>query len=300
MTTPAAVRPTLADWQRDLAGHALHGDAAATARLRPALVAGPVPVDEALEIHASTVHHALYSALRQRIPTVEALVGEAFLRELTRAFARQHPPRHPQLALWGLALPEFIAGHAGCQDLPYLADAAAFDLALDEVALVEPGRWGERQPLVEGLALQTLDSLRVFSSTFAVDQLRDAVVAAQGGDDAALPAVSLAPGTNHYALWCAADAHVHCRAVSSGLAAFLAEWLAATKVRKDTGAPNETSLTAAAETDADAHADIAVESALQAALAATDTAETEASTLFTGLLQELAALGGVRLRQGKA
>jgi hypothetical protein len=296
MTAPAAVRPTLADWQRDLAGHALHGDAVATARLRPALAAGPVPIDDALEIHASTVHHALFSALRQRVPTVEALVGENFLRELTREFSRQHPPRHPQLALWGLALPEFIAGHAGCQGLPYLADAAAFDLALDEVALVDAGRWGECQALVEGLALQTLDGLRVFSSTFAVDQLRDAVLAAQGGDEAALQAVSLAPGAHHYALWCAADAHVHCRVVSSGLAAFLAEWLAASKEPKDTGATNKTSRTADAETEAD----ISVESALHAALAATGTAETEASTLFTGLVQELAALGGVRLLQSQA
>jgi hypothetical protein len=166
-----------------------------------------------------------------------------------------------------------------------LADAAAFDLALDAVALTEAGRWGEAQSLVEGLALQVLDSLRVFSSSFAVDQLRDAVLAAQGGDDTALQAVSLVPGAHHYVLWCAADAQVHCRAISAGLAAFLGTLLAATEASHTTEATEDVT---------------ALEAALQAALAATDTAETEASTLFTGLLQELAALGGVRLLQGKA
>ncbi len=292
MSAPAP-RPALADWQRDLADYALHGEAAAATRLLTVFGPGPVPADEALEIHATTVHHALYSALRQRVPTVEALVGEAFLRELSREFARHHPPRQPQLALWGEALPAFIAGHAGCRALPYLADAAAFDLALDEVALTEAGRWGEAQSLVEGLALQVLDSLRVFSSRFAVDQLRDAVLAAQGGDDTALQAISLLPGAHLYALWCAADAQVHCRPVSAGLGAFLAALLAATE---------DANATAANNTDAiyDVPDDIAVESALQAALAATGTVEAEASALFTALLQELTALGGVRLRQGKA
>ena len=284
MSAPAP-RPALADWQRDLADYALHGEAAAATRLLAVFGPGPVPAAEALEIHATTVHHALYSALRQRVPTVEALVGEAFLRELTREFARRHPPRQPQLARWGEALPAFVAGHAGCRALPYLADAVAFDLALDALALTDAGRWGEAQSLVEGLALQVLDSLRVFSSSFAVDQLRDAVLAAQGGDDTALQAVSLVPGAHHYVLWCAADAQVHCRAISAGLAAFLGTLLAATEASHTTEATEDVT---------------ALEAALQAALAATDTAETEASTLFTGLLQELAALGGVRLLQGKA
>ena len=280
MTTPTAARPTLADWQRDLAAQALHGDTVAAARLRPAMAAGPVPVDEALEIHAATVHHALYSALRQRVPTVEALVGEDFLRGLTRDFARQHPPRQPQLALWGAEFPAFIARHLDCAALPYLAAVAAFDLALDEVALAQAGNWLEPQPLVPGLTLQRLDSLRMFATTHATDQLRDAVSAARGGDEGALSGVSLEPGAYHYALWCAADAQVHCRAVSAGLGAFLAALLAEADTKADAGTKND---------------DTSTEAALQAALEATGASEAEAGVLFTNLLQELAGLGGARL-----
>lgn len=291
MNAHAAARPALAVWQRDMVDHALHGDPASATRLLAALGRGPVPGDEALEIHATTVHHALYSALRQRVPTVEALVGEDFLRELTREFARQYPPRQPQLARWGQALPAFIADHPGCQGLPYLADAAAFDLALDEVALSEAGRWGETLSLVEGLALQVLDSLRVFSSRFPVDQLRDAVMAAQAGDDTALQAVSLAPADHHYALWCAADAQVRCGVVSKGLAAFLA----ALAPGGDGRLPGAASVDASG---APAHEAPLLESALQAALTATGTLEAGAAELFTTLLQELTGLGAVRLLPG--
>jgi len=290
-----APRPALTDWQRDLADYALHGKAAAATRLLAVFGHGPVPADEALEIHATTVHHALYSALRQRVPTVEALVGEDFLRELTRAFARHHPPRQPQLALWGTAFPAFVAVQASCVQLPYLAAVAAFDLALDEVALAQAGNWLEPLPLVAGLTLQWLDSLRIFSTPYATDQLRDAVAAARDGDEAALSAVSLAPAGYHYALWCAADTQVHCRTVSVGLAAFLENLLAtfpavslpATKDGSDTRTTNV------------ADRANAVESALRAALAASGTHETEAGVLFTNLLQELAKLGAVRLLQGQ-
>ncbi len=299
MTTPIAARPTLAEWQRDLAAHALHGDAAAAARLRPTLAAGPVPAEEALEIHASTVHHALYSALRQRVPTVEALVGEDFLRELVRDFARQHPPHQPQLARWGKQLPVFVATHAGCAMLPYLAAVAAFDLALDEVALAPPGQWLRPQPLVAGLTIQRLHSLRVLATTYATDRLRDAVAAARDGDESALSGVSLEPGAYHYALWCAADAQVHCRAVSAGLAAFLAKLLGEVAANADADAYADAHADASAEAHANgkgsADGEAAVEAALQAALDATGTDEAEAGALFTNLLQELASLGGARL-----
>lgn len=271
MTTLATASWALADWQRDLAAFALHADAAAGERLLVALASGPVPALEALEIHATTVHHALYSALRQRVPTVEALVGEAFMRELTRAFARSHPPRQPQLAVWGEAFPAFVAEHAGCQALPYLAAVAAFDLALDDTALSHAGQWREPWTLAETLRLQCLDSLRIFAADFAVDQLRDAVAAAKSGDTASLENFSWASGAHHYALWCAADSQVHCRAIGAGLAAFLVPLLA------------------------EGLTEDAVERALQAALAATRTAEEDAASLFTGLLQELAGLGGARL-----
>lgn len=285
MTAPIAARPTLAEWQRDLAAHALHGDAAAAGRLRPALAAGPVPAEEALEIHASTVHHALYSALRQRVPTVEALVGEDFLRGLARDFARHHPPRLSQLALWGTEFPVFVATHAGCAGLPYLAAAAAFDLALDEVALAPPGLWLEPQPLVAGLTIQRLHSLRVLATAYATDRLRDAVAAARDGDESALSGVSLTPGAYHYALWCAADAQVQCRPVSAGLAAFLGALLG------EAGADATVGVAA----DGNTHGEGAVEAALQAALDATGTDEAEAGALFTNLLQELAGLTAVRL-----
>lgn len=280
-------RPVLADWQRDLALYSLQGDAAAAARLQSALVAGPVPAAEALEIHARTVHHALYSALRQRVPTVEALVGEDFMRELARAFARSYPPRQPQLALWGAEFPAFVADDAGCQALPYLADVAAFDLALDEVALARAGCWLEPWQLTENLRLQCLDSLRIFAASYPVDLLRDAVAEAKEGDATALENFRWVTGEHHYALWCAADSQVHCRAASAGLAAFMAALLD-NRVAAASGQREE-------DDGLESKEALVVENALQSALAATGTANDGAATLFTQVLQELAGMGGARL-----
>ena len=282
-----AKRPALKDWQHDLVASALHADAVAAARLLPWLANGPVPATAALRIHAEAVHQGLQTALAQRVPTVKALVGDDFFGELVRGFARTHPPRQPQLALWGEALPAFIRLHPGCQALPYLADAAAFDLALDTAALAPPGVWMPSMELAPGLHFQALQSLQVMSADYAVDQLRDAVTAANAGSATALESLRMECGNYHYALWCGANGEIRCRAVGAGVAALLVGLLGAGAIdeaNRDHELPPQ-----------DAAQEDVVEAALCAALTATATPENDASALLTALLRELAGLGGVKL-----
>ena len=260
-------RPGLAEWQRDLAAVALHDDVAAAARLVPWLASSPVPAAAALRIHAEAVHQGLQTALAQRVPTVKALVGEDFFAELVRGYARRHPPQQPQLALWGAALPAFIRLDAGCQGLPYLADAAAFDLALDAAALAAPGEWRPPVELAPGWQFQALQSLRVFTADYAVDQLREAVVAAMAGDATVLESLRMERGSHHWALWCAANAEIRCRTLSAGAATFLGVLL---------GSPAEVAAAAAA-------------------LVTTTTPAKDATAMLTALLQELATLPAVKL-----
>src|SRR6266542_3456863 len=70
-------------------------------------------------------------ALATTFPTVQALVGEDFFRMLARAFVGQSPPNQPVLAEYGAGFPAFIAGHDAARDLPYLADIARLDWALN-------------------------------------------------------------------------------------------------------------------------------------------------------------------------
>ena len=62
---------------------------------------------------------------------MQAVVGADFFRGLARAFVGQSPPDQPVLAEYGAGFPAFIAGHDAARDLPYLADVARLDWALN-------------------------------------------------------------------------------------------------------------------------------------------------------------------------
>ena len=192
---------TLSRWQADLSAYALHEDPEARVRLLAQLAQTPVPGDAALQVHVACVHAGLRAALAQRVPTVVALVGEDFFALLAREYARTHPPTAPALSCWGEELPSFLAAREDCAALPWLADVATFDLALDRVAWADPA-----DPDDPGRT-------RVLSLHHAVDHLREAVAAALEGDDSALARVDLTPAPRHFLLWCSEEAMVRCRAI---------------------------------------------------------------------------------------
>ena len=212
---------SLAQWQSDLSAFALHGAADASARLLPHLKNSPVSAEAALAVHAACVHSALRSALAQRVPTVVALVGEAFFATMAESYARAHPPRAPQLSGWGESLPVFIAAMPACAAYPWLADMVAFDLALDRVAWADPEDTGPALQLTPELALVASPGLAVLRCRHAVDRLRDAVAEATSGNEAALAAELLEAAPRCYVFWCAEDAAVRCREINEALAEVL-------------------------------------------------------------------------------
>jgi len=114
----------LRDLQRAFAAH-LSGEE------QPTLVAEILPAAQRLRIHRHHMLDSLASALAATFPTVEAVVGADFFRGLARAFIGQSLPSQPVLAEYGADFPAFIAGHDVARDLPYLADVARLDWALN-------------------------------------------------------------------------------------------------------------------------------------------------------------------------
>lgn len=96
-----------------------------------ALVAEVRPSSARLRIHRNHILDSLATALGATFPTVQALVGVDFFRGLARAFVGRTLPSQPVLAEYGAQFPGFIAGHAAARDLPYLADVARLDWALN-------------------------------------------------------------------------------------------------------------------------------------------------------------------------
>ena len=114
----------LRDLQKAFAAH-LAGDD------QPGLAAEVRPGAARLGIHRHHVLDSLASALAATFPTVQAVVGVDYFRGLARAFIGGSLPVQPVLTEYGADFPAFVAGHYVSRGLPYLADVARLDWALN-------------------------------------------------------------------------------------------------------------------------------------------------------------------------
>jgi hypothetical protein len=113
------------------AAFAAHIVAAGRADLVAAVAGDTIPAAARLDVYRHHVFASLGSALAATFPTVQALVGPEFFRSLARAFVGHALPLQPVLAEYGADFPAFVAGHETARDLPYLADVARLDWALN-------------------------------------------------------------------------------------------------------------------------------------------------------------------------
>ena len=118
----------LRDLQAAFAAHIVGAD---RADLVGAVAGDTIPAAARLGVYRHHVFESLGAALVATFPTVQALVGTDFFRSLARAFVRHGLPEQPVLAEYGADFPAFVAGYEAARDLPYLADVARLDWALN-------------------------------------------------------------------------------------------------------------------------------------------------------------------------
>lgn len=99
------------------------GQGAASAQSGPSLQDG-------VSAYRGNACAAANATLAATFPTVAALVGDASLRLLARAYRQAEPPARGDLAWFGEQLPDFIAASTDLAELPWLADVARLDWAL--------------------------------------------------------------------------------------------------------------------------------------------------------------------------
>lgn len=122
----------LHELQAGMASAILSGDARAIAgRLK---VTGADPLAR-LGIYRNNTFASLTGALMGTFPAVVRVVDERFFRYMAHAFIVAHPPREPMLSDYGAELPAFIAGFEPCRPVPYLADLARLEWAVNEAGL---------------------------------------------------------------------------------------------------------------------------------------------------------------------
>lgn len=119
---------TLRDLQAAFAAH-LGGEHRVD--LADAVMGGTISAVARLRIHRHHVRQSLAGALASTFPTVQAIVGEAFFQTMAQAFVLRELPEQPVLAEYGAGFPAFVSGYGPAATLPYLADMAKLDWALN-------------------------------------------------------------------------------------------------------------------------------------------------------------------------
>lgn len=85
-----------------------------------------------LSVYRNTMAKGCVDALLAQFPTVERVVGLAWLAAAATAFAARHPPEQASLLSYGGAFPVWLTGFAPAADMPFLAGLAGLDLLWNE------------------------------------------------------------------------------------------------------------------------------------------------------------------------
>jgi hypothetical protein len=88
-------------------------------------------------IYRHHVFTSLTAALEATYPVVTRLVDRRFFGWAVDGYIRAHPPAGPCLFEYGAQLPDYLAAFPACADLPWLADIARLEWAMN-VALHAP------------------------------------------------------------------------------------------------------------------------------------------------------------------
>ena len=184
--------PALLELQLQLRQAVLGGDAA---ELVAAIRGDGLAPSARLAIYRNHAVAALGAALKGTFPVVCRLVDERFFAYAAHEYLREHPPRSRCIVEYGADFADFLAGFEQCGELPYLADVARFEWALNISATVR-----EAVPLpitaLEAitsekagcLLLRLQPSVRYFASGWPIDAIWRA------NQQNEVPAVDLAGG----------------------------------------------------------------------------------------------------------
>lgn len=89
---------------------------------------------ERMAIYRNNVAFSLIHALGEAFPLLADLLGRDAFIDLAQAFLRAHPPSDPLMFRYGAALPDFQAAHKGLAHVPYAADVARLDWAMNDIS----------------------------------------------------------------------------------------------------------------------------------------------------------------------
>jgi len=164
----------------------------------PDVVEDTLSVPARLAVYRHHVLTSLTASLEATFPVVCRLVDRRFFGWLADRYVRVRPPATPCLFEYGADFPEFIAAFPACAHLPWLADVARLEWAMNaalhapDVTALEPEALSTLAPAaLARLTLRLDPSVRLLASRWPVDAIWRANQAGADG------AVDLAAGGVH-------------------------------------------------------------------------------------------------------
>jgi hypothetical protein len=120
--------PMLLELQMRLRRAVLRGD---TPEIVTAILGDGLDPAARVGIYRNHAFATLGDALRGTFPVVCRLVDKRFFAYATHEYLREHPPHSRCLVEYSADFADFLAQFAPCEQLPYLADIARFEWALN-------------------------------------------------------------------------------------------------------------------------------------------------------------------------
>ena len=189
---PAAM-PTLVELQMQLRHAVLGGD---TAQIVAAVRGDGLDPAARIGIYRNHAFATLGSALQGTFPVVCRVVDKGFFAYAAHEYLREHPPHSRCLVEYGADFADFLANFEPCKTLPYLADIARFEWALNIAASMREAAPLALQALAEvptnkaaNLTIHLQPSLSYIVSPWPIDTIWQAN---QGNE---VPSVDLARGS---------------------------------------------------------------------------------------------------------
>lgn len=95
------------------------------------LISDHIHANDRLSIYHNNIIGSLSNVLCSTFPMIENLVGTNFLKEMARQFIFKNPPNSACLHHYGEGFDAFIKEYEPAANLPYLADVATLEFALN-------------------------------------------------------------------------------------------------------------------------------------------------------------------------
>ena len=180
--------PSLAELQQSFA-EALYAPEGAMPEFG---IAGAAPAPERMDIYRRAIFANYRKALAATYPTVQRILSEAVFAPIVDAYVRTQPSVSGDLNHYGDTFGAFLAQHPAAAALPWLADVARLEWAIDEVNRAADGAVSPEHVLealaavaperLPGLGLRVAARCRLVASDYPILRIWQMNASGREGD----------------------------------------------------------------------------------------------------------------------